>query len=143
MTNTKNRLNILETQVPHGRVPKEVLEEIWALWNEDDDAELALKVALAALEYAICGETNFEDDKEVMRTLRRDKEYFKHNLDSYHWECDVTVNEKRLDEIARLYVKEHLGQAQIGQRLGISQPEVSKRWRLIQKNYPELIEKYE
>jgi len=138
----KEQFQHLECQMPHGRIPRELLESLYDI-IEDGDIELAHEIAFAAIEYSLCGDSNYTDNREVMAELRPYKRKLKNNLDNYSISCDDKIKEMRLDEIAKLYWGDKLTQAQVGAKLGLPQQTVSYRTKFIRTNYPELYQLYQ
>jgi len=138
MSKNITQLNIM---MPHGRIPRELLEALYDMSSENDH-ELACKVAFAAIEYSLTGDTNYADDRDVMAELRPYKRKLEHNLDSYNIECENQKIDKQYELLAKLYWGEHYTQSAIGAKVGVSQQEVSKRLKFIRENYPELYNLY-
>ena len=108
----------------------------------EEDPKLAGELAISAIELVLTGDIS-SNSKIVRAMLAETKDVSKRHKDKY----DNSKEQKRLkrmddlqlEEIARLYLQK-MSQAQIGQRLNLSQQAVSKRMAVIRGEFPELLQ---
>lgn len=124
-----------------GVIHNAVLDQIKLLYEEN--AELAGELAISAVELVLTGDmsTNNVMIKTMLAQAKRvaeaDKEKYERAVEA---KKNKVIIDNKLDKVAE-YALMGLTQAQIGERLGISQQSVSKKMGVIRRDYPELLEK--
>lgn len=124
-----------------GVIHNAVLDQIKLLYEEN--AELAGELAISAVELVLTGDmsTNNIMIKTMLAQAKRvaeaDKEKYERAVEA---KKSKAIIDNKLDKVAE-YALMGLTQAQIGERLGISQQSVSKKMGVIRRDYPELLEK--
>lgn len=107
-----------------------------------DDPDLAGRLAISILELYACGRYTI-NDPVVHMILGSIKADAKHKLEAYKIKKEATeqqtIDAQKLDEIADLYLK-GMTQQQIAARIGVAQPTISKRLKLIKEKYPQLLQ---
>ena len=108
----------------------------------EEDPKLAGELAISAIELVLTGDIS-SNSKIIGAILAETKDVSKKHQDKYdnnkEQKRQKRIDDLQLEEIARL-VKQKLSQAQIGQRLGLSQQAVSKRVSVIRGEFPELLQ---
>lgn len=124
-----------------GVIYNSILEQIKQLHAVDP--EQAGEFAISAIELVLTGEVS-TDDVIIQMMLTPMKKINENNVARYETKVENAkqkkITEMKLDKIADLMIA-GLKQREIGERLGISQQNVSYRVRLIKQNYPELLQK--
>ena len=124
-----------------GVIYNSILEQIKQLHAVDP--EQAGEFAISAIELVLTGEVS-TDDVIIQMMLTPMKKINENNVARYETKVENAkqkkIAEMKLDKIADLMIA-GLKQREIGERLGISQQNVSYRVRLIKQNYPELLQK--
>ena len=108
----------------------------------DEDPNLAGELAISAIELVLTGDVS-SNSKIVSAILAETKDVSKNHQSKYDSKKEQKrqkrIDDLQLEEIARL-LKLKVSQAQIGQRLGLTQQAVSKRASVIRTEFPELLQ---
>lgn len=124
-----------------GVIHNAVLDQIKLLYEEN--AELAGELAISAVELVLTGDMS-TNNIMIKTMLAQAKRVAEADKEKYERAVEVKKNkiiiDNKLDKVAE-YALMGLTQAQIGERLGISQQSVSKKMGVIRRDYPELLEK--
>lgn len=109
----------------------------------EDNPEMAGELAISAIELVLTGEIS-STNTMIKAMLAQTKRVNEVNREKYERKMEKVKNknitDQKLDQIAEL-VNEGMTQAQIGQKLGLSQQVVSYRVGVIRTKYPELLQK--
>lgn len=109
-----------------------------------DDPQLGLELALAAIVYVTTGGEQIITDKKILQIVLEGSRSFVEKSASKYVEkqnalASKEIKEKRLDEIAAL-LRKGVTQAAAGRELGISKSTMSDRCKVLRTKYSYLLE---
>lgn len=123
-----------------GVIYNSTLEQIKKLYYANPAQ--AGELAISAIELVLTGDIS-SDDMMINLLLEPMKKINESNKKHYDIKVEKQRNSKiidmKLDKIAEM-VNQGLSQREIGERLGMAQQNVSYRFGIIKKNYPELLQ---